>query len=163
MFGRMVTPTSFTAISNAAVVDTPPKSATCTTTFEIPPAVGFPVIAPLAASSVNPSGNIPAWIVHKYGCTPPDACNVCEYAPPISPPGSEVVEIPNVSAWVNVVEPTTKALAIDVAIIFTEIFPADFAGGTNTALVALICSSVPQPVAPLQFAPSIRQVTPRPV
>lgn len=53
--------------------------------------VGVPVMAPVAAFSDSPAGNVPLASDQAYGVVPPDAVSVAEYATPTCPFGSEAV------------------------------------------------------------------------
>ncbi len=59
--------------------------------------VGVPVMAPVAAFSDNPAGNVPPASDQAYGVVPPDAASAAEYATPTCPFGSEVVVMLNVA------------------------------------------------------------------
>lgn len=54
-------------------------SATCTVKFDVPAAVGVPLMTP-AEERVRPAGSVPADVVHVNGVVPPVAVSVCEYA-----------------------------------------------------------------------------------
>lgn len=55
------------------------ESTTFTVKFEVPVAVGVPVIWPLLFRP-NPAGRLPLMMLHVYGCTPPVAPSVALYA-----------------------------------------------------------------------------------
>lgn len=67
------------------------ESVTLTVKFEVPDAVGVPLMAPLALR-VKPAGSAPALTDHVYGGVPPLAPRFCgPYFVPAVPAGSEVV------------------------------------------------------------------------
>src|SRR5689334_13325314 len=80
-----------TAIDSRRVAVRPLTSVTWTTKLEVPAAVGFPRMAPLAGSRARPAGSVPVVIVQLRGDLPPDACNSCEYAAPTEPSASVLV------------------------------------------------------------------------
>jgi hypothetical protein len=55
--------------------------------------VGVPLISPVAAFRLSPSGKVPAVTCQLVVGTPPVDASVCEYAVPITPLGSDVVVI----------------------------------------------------------------------
>jgi len=69
---------ALTAIESAPVAVREPLSVTRMVIFDVPAAVGVPVIAPDEAFNVNPGGNVPAAISHVYGIVPPAAASVDE-------------------------------------------------------------------------------------
>lgn len=54
--------------------------------FAAPAAVGVPLITP-AGDNVRPAGGVPDVTDHVYGCVPPMAAKLCEYAVPTVPFG----------------------------------------------------------------------------
>jgi hypothetical protein len=58
--------------------------------FDVPAAVGVPLMTP-AELSDKPAGSLPAEMVQLSSPVPPLAANVCEYALPVVPPGSDDV------------------------------------------------------------------------
>ena len=54
------------------------ESVTIMVKFDVPVAVGVPLIAPVAAFNVNPAGKVPLKMDHVYGAAPPVAATVCE-------------------------------------------------------------------------------------
>src|SRR5579872_3208512 len=72
---------SFSAVCEAV-------SLTWTVNVKAPTLVGVPLRAPVVAFRDRPAGKAPVVIDHVYGCVPPVAANVCEYAEPTVPPGS---------------------------------------------------------------------------
>ena len=59
--------------------------------FEVPAAVGVPLITPVEAFSERPTGKDPVSILHINGGTPPEAVRVAEYEVPDVPSGREAV------------------------------------------------------------------------
>ena len=60
-----------------AVCGVPAESCTCKVKFDVPAAVGVPVIVPLAGFSVRPAGSEPVITVQlTYGGVPPAAVKV---------------------------------------------------------------------------------------
>jgi hypothetical protein len=53
--------------------------------FAVPDVVGVPLIAPVPAFSVSPTGSAPVVTLHVYGVVPPVAASVREYAVPTIP------------------------------------------------------------------------------
>jgi hypothetical protein len=90
VFGKIVN-VSCTAVVCAGT----PASVTLKVTRLLTGFVGVPVICPVAALSVNPTGSRPALTVHRYGGVPPVAASVWEYGAPMTPPGSEAVVTAN--------------------------------------------------------------------
>ena len=78
------TPAAWTVIANCelAVWGGAEESATCTVKLNEPLWPVVPETSPLAALRWNPAGRVPDSVVHVYGCIPPDAASVCEYAVP---------------------------------------------------------------------------------
>ena len=85
--GELVMVTELIWIENAWLALTDALSATCTVKLNVPVAVGVPVMAPVPAFSSSPPGSDPIVTDHVYGCVPPEAVSVCEYATPTAPPG----------------------------------------------------------------------------
>jgi len=79
---------------SAAVVETDAPSVTFTVKLLVPGEPGVPEIVPLA-ERLNPEGSDPIDTVHVYGGDPPEAANVCEYAVPAVPAGSDAVVMLN--------------------------------------------------------------------
>lgn len=52
------------------------ESVTFTVKFEVPDAVGVPVIAPVLVFTLRPAGRLPVLMLHVYGGVPPLACRV---------------------------------------------------------------------------------------
>ena len=78
----------------SAFVAVPPKlSVTFKVNPTFPAVVGVPVIAPVFALRPRPAGSGPGDNDHVYGCAPPVATAVCEYATLTSPSASDVVVI----------------------------------------------------------------------
>jgi len=69
------------------------ESATCTVNADDIACDGVPSIAPDVAATVRPGGSCPEEMDQVYGGVPPVAVRVVEYAVPICPSGSELVEI----------------------------------------------------------------------
>ena len=67
-------------IESACVAVRDPLSVTPTVKFDVPAAVGVPVIAPDEAFKDKPAGRVPVAIDHVYGAVPPLATTVAEYA-----------------------------------------------------------------------------------
>ena len=53
-----------------------PESVACTVTLDMPAVVGVPVIAPVAAFKVRPTGKVPALIAQVTAGVPPLDCRV---------------------------------------------------------------------------------------
>jgi hypothetical protein len=71
-------PSGFTVSENARVSVAAAASVTRTVKFDVPATIGVPVIAPVTAPNVRPSGRDPEVIDHAYGVEPPDALSVKE-------------------------------------------------------------------------------------
>jgi hypothetical protein len=84
----MVRVAGVTASVRLAEAVVPFASVTVTPTVELPAAVGVPLIAP-AAEADNPAGK--PLTAQAYGCTPPAAARLAEYAVPTVPLESDVV------------------------------------------------------------------------
>lgn len=69
------------------------ESATCTVNADDMACDGVPAIAPDVAARVRPGGSCPEGMDQVYGGVPPVAVRVAEYAVPICPGDSELVEI----------------------------------------------------------------------
>src|SRR4051812_20327733 len=65
-----------TSIVRSLVACAPVESVTVTVKCVVPPAVGAPLIAPVAGSSVRPAGSAPAETDHVYGPAPPITLSV---------------------------------------------------------------------------------------
>jgi hypothetical protein len=95
---------------NAAVFDVVALSVTLTVKLADPAAVGVPDIAP-PVDRLNPAGSDPADSDHEYGGDPPDAANVCEYATPTVPAGSDDVVMPSAGGLIV----SDRAAVVDAA------------------------------------------------
>jgi hypothetical protein len=110
------------------------ESVTRTVKFDVPYAVGVPLITPPELKE-SPAGNEPALSDHEYGVTPPEAASVWEYATPTVPPGRlEVVTLRSggitiESAWSSVALTlsVTRAVKFEVpaAVGVPEIVPVE--------------------------------------
>ena len=80
-------------IDSALVADAPKLSVTFSVKPAVPAVVGVPVIAPVLALRLSPTGRGPGDNDHVYGAVPPFAAAVCEYATLTSPSASELVVI----------------------------------------------------------------------
>ena len=68
------------------------ESAAVTVKFDVPPAVGDPVMSPLPLSSESPAGSDPLVTAQETGAVPPlDARVTPTYGLPACPPGSDAV------------------------------------------------------------------------
>jgi hypothetical protein len=76
-----------------------------------PEVVGVPEIVPVVADSVSPAGSAPELRLQLYGAVPPVAVSVVEYAVPVCPEGTELVEI-----WTGVTAAATVRLNDCVAV-----------------------------------------------
>ncbi len=109
------------AVRCAGVVE----SVTVIDTVLVPAVVGFPLMAPLAASIVRPAGRPVA--DHVYGVVPPLALTVALYAPPTTPPGSDVVVMFGGAMTVNIrfaVAVRCDGLLESVTVMATVLAPA---------------------------------------
>ncbi len=61
-----------------AVARTPTPSAVCIVKLTVPGVVGVPVMAPVVAFRLTPTGRVPVATVHVYGGMPPVAVKFCE-------------------------------------------------------------------------------------
>src|SRR6185436_2769743 len=86
-------------IESALVAEAPTLSVTFSVKLIVPGAVGIPEIRPLLAR-LNPPGSGPGDNVQVYGCVPPVAAAVSEYATETSPLGRAVFVIDGAEAMV---------------------------------------------------------------
>ena len=99
-----------TTVSDKATgaVTVPVPSATVTEKFDVPTAVGVPLITPVDGASANPAGSEPVVTCQfAYGGNPPVGDNVAEYALPTVALASVVVATLGVvevaaSTWLGV-------------------------------------------------------------
>ena len=103
----IVNPVPTVRVSDLVEDDSPTESPTCTVKVDVPVAVGVPLITP-SVDSDSPAGNEPDATDHEYGGVPPEADNVCEYADPTTPAGSDEVVI--VSDELMVIESSRVAV-----------------------------------------------------
>ena len=78
---------------NAFVALPPPLSANRTVNAAVPGAEGVPLMTPVDAARLKPSGNTPCDIVQLTGGTAPDTARVAEYGEPVVPSGNAAVMI----------------------------------------------------------------------
>jgi len=71
----------------------PAASLTRTVKLNEPTVVGVPLMAPVLAFTLSPSGSDPVEIAQLYGAVPPVATNDARYEIPVDPPGTEDVVI----------------------------------------------------------------------
>jgi len=75
----------------SSVSGVPWLSVTRTVKFDVPDAVGVPLMVPVDEPRERPAGRLPETIDQLYGVTPPVAWTVWEYAVPMVPFGRVVV------------------------------------------------------------------------
>ena len=63
-------------MESACVAVAPFVSCTCTVKFDVPAALGVPLIAPVDAFNVRPAGRVPTVTLHVSGVFPPVAVSV---------------------------------------------------------------------------------------
>jgi hypothetical protein len=91
-------------VREKAWVEEPPP-VTWTVKFDVPAAVGVPLITPVEAFRLNPAGRVPAETDQLYGVVPPVAVIVWLYAVPTVPAGSGLaVEIVGAATGLTVRE-----------------------------------------------------------
>jgi hypothetical protein len=96
-------------------------------------AVGVPLIRPVDEFRVSPAGSVPDVSVHVYGAVPPVTANVCEYAVPSWPLGSDNVVI--VSVVIVSVKLTLAVCAGEPESVTLKVSEVAFAAAVGVPLI----------------------------
>ena len=114
-----------------------PESVACTVKLEVPTVVGVPLSTP-AVLSESPAGSVPEASDQKYGCVPPAAASVWEYASPTVPPARLAV-VTTSGAGATVTESPFVAVCVGA--------PASVASTTKSKVPAVVGVPLSTPAA----------------
>ena len=143
-----------TVMVNALVAEIAglPESVSWKVRFEVPGAVGVPLMTPVLAFKLRPAGSVPEAMLHVKGETPPLICRVTLYAVPTVALTSEVEVMAGSGVTVILTEADLVASLTDVAVRVTVRLAATLAGALKVAAPVVVLESVPPP-ATVQVTP----------